>query len=183
MLFDAVYEYCIQLDKYCDEENVKNVEIHNCCIYDYDGDVDVYKNGEASMIKGIDGPNLDKNGNLRDLNLNKEKAGFNNIISRKCFKFNNFDRGDIDVLFLDTEGSEWFTLKHMISLPTLIAIEMRMHNYINPFAEEIFKWMEKNKYMILKDNGSDVIFLRKNLINLVEENKYELNFLLDTFGL
>ena len=55
-------------------------------------------------------------------------------------RISKFDEGNIDVLFLDTEGTEWFVLKHLLSRPTIITVEVGDNvNYVNPYIEKIYK--------------------------------------------
>jgi hypothetical protein len=70
----------------------------------------------------------------------------------------------------------------MLSRPTLITIEMKMDNgYINPYTKEIVQWMHINNYIIYKDSGSDIVFIKSNLVSLINDNRYNVNFELKTF--
>lgn len=178
MLFDPITEYCNEINMFCQAKGATNTEINNCCLYDYDGKVDIYENGEASMIKEIDGPNIKSDYILDD----KASNGFNRLVQKDCFRMSKFDKGNIDVLFLDTEGSEWFVLKHLISRPTIITIEMKMGEYINPYLKEIQQWMQINNYVVIKDAGCDLVFCKRNLAILIEDNRYLLDLKLKTFG-
>lgn len=62
----------------------------------------------------------------------------------KAAPFSSVDRGDINLLILDMEGSEWFALQDLISRPEAIMIEMQKQN---PFRPEITEWFKRNGYV------------------------------------
>lgn len=59
------------------------------------------------------------------------------------------------MLLLDMEGSEYFALKHLISRPNLIVIEMQdaAKKYKNPYFDEILNWFTENKYQFKGTNN------------------------------
>jgi FkbM family methyltransferase len=77
-------------------------------------------------------------------------------------RMKDIDPGDVDVLFLDTEGCEWLVLKDMISRPAEIVIEMHSFgsDYDNPHYDEIMTWCAQNGYTLSGKNplGEDYIF-------------------------
>lgn len=62
----------------------------------------------------------------------------------KTLPFCAVDDGEIDLMNLDCEGSEWFVLKNMISRPAILQIELYQEhaNYA-----EIQQWLDVNAYM------------------------------------
>ena len=63
--------------------------------------------------------------------------------------FDMIDDGTIDALHIDTEGHEWAVIKHMISRPKVISIEMYgPQGYVNPHKQEIEDWLKDNQYKL-----------------------------------
>jgi hypothetical protein len=84
----------------------------------------------------------------------------------KAVKFSNIDKGDIDLISIDTEGSEWFVIKNMRSRPSIIALETQGGIYKNPYISEIKQWMKSNNYTLWYKNKSDSVYVLKDSINL-----------------
>ena len=64
------------------------------------------------------------------------------------------------MISIDTEGSEWFVLKYMISRPKVISIETHGAAYLNPYLREISQWMEQNDYQPWYRDKSDTVYVR-----------------------
>ena len=85
--------------------------------------------------------------------------------------------GDIDILSIDTEGAEWFAIKHMKSRPSLIMIEMlteandNLPRWVNPYYQEILEWMKQNKYSLVHRAPSDFFFQRDDTISEFKRNE------------
>ena len=47
----------------------------------------------------------------------------NTTVKVKAKKFSSEDPGNIDLISIDIEGSEWFVIKNMISRPNVVSIE------------------------------------------------------------
>ena len=76
--------------------------------------------------------------------------------------FDEIDTGNIDLLFVDAEGCEWYVIEKMKSRPRLIKLETHgSHRYINPFMSKINTWMEKNGYEEAAKTRSDTIWILK----------------------
>jgi len=88
-------------------------------------------------------------------------------IEVKFLKFSEIDDGKIDILFVDTEGSEWFVLRDMISKPKIIAIETHGGmKYLNPNLNLIQAWMTTNGYVPVAKDESDTLYINQDLIKL-----------------
>lgn len=79
-------------------------------------------------------------------------------------QFKKYDSGDIDILIVDSEGSEWFVIRDMISRPKLISLEVgnssgTTHNYTNFYLKEIENWMDMNNYKFYERCGDDVYYI------------------------
>lgn len=82
----------------------------------------------------------------------------------RCCKLSDLDPGDIDVLVLDCEGSEWTALETLVSRPSVIYIELiGAYGYVNPDIKTIEQWMEMNGYRsvahALRDAGQNRLYL------------------------
>jgi len=75
--------------------------------------------------------------------------------------FSAVDDGEIDLINIDCEGSEWFVLETMLSRPLLLQIEFyENHGYYR----EITDWLAENNYRPVKYWGnSNVIYVNANL--------------------
>lgn len=100
--------------------------------------------GPSSFLEGIDSPEKSRNPSA-DKELTKV------VVRVKSIK--DIDTGDIDVLLLDTEGSEFDIIKNLISRPRQISVEMYSFGvrYKNPHFDEILQWMKENNYEIVNN--------------------------------
>lgn len=96
----------------------------------------------SSFVEGVFSPEMAYNPKSEE-ELQKVE------IEMKSIK--EFDTGDIDLLLLDVEGSEFDILKSLISRPKDIVVEMYSFGvkYKNPYFDEIMEWMSKNNYSIV----------------------------------
>ncbi len=84
----------------------------------------------------------------------------------ECRRFDEIDDGTIDLLSIDTEGSEWLVLKYMKSTPSVISVEMSSKHYVNPNHKLITQWMESNNYERWYKDRSDIVYVRKGTFEL-----------------
>ena len=90
----------------------------------------------------------------------------NNSTKVNAKKFSSEDPGDIDLISIDIEGSEWFVIKHMLSRPDIISIETHGGYYINPHIEDIKQWMDKYNYVLWFKDNSDSVYVKKDVIKV-----------------
>ena len=79
----------------------------------------------------------------------------------ECRKFDELDDGSIDLLSVDTEGSEWYVLKYIKSRPLVISVETHGKSYVNPFFKEITGWMAANGYERWWMDKTDTVYYKK----------------------
>lgn len=161
VLFDPIKKFTNDLSEIVIKNNCNNVTIHNCAIGDYNGEIDIHSNLEASSIITIDNPSFQMGNKEGYLN----SSAYKGVIRVPCFTIDQFDKGNIDILYIDTEGAEWFCIKHLISRPQIIHVEMYMNNkqYINPFEKEILEWMKINNYKLVDmEYDANCIFEKQN---------------------
>jgi len=79
-------------------------------------------------------------------------------------RFHHFDDGTFDLVKIDTEGSDWFVIKHMMSRPKLFIFESYIRPMRNPFEREIDEWAAAHGYKEIYEGhgrlGGDKAYLR-----------------------
>ncbi len=131
-----------------------NVKLHEVAIGDEAGKLNLYDEGTSSSLAGVASPSQQHKGD-------HERKTYEVEVRR----FSDFDKGDIDHLRLDTEGNEWACLKHLVSRPEQIVVEMYndLASYINPHFYDICQWAEQNGYKLGTIHDSDFIFVRQTV--------------------
>ena len=81
---------------------------------------------------------------------------FSNAIEVDFIKFSEIDDGTIDLLIADIEGAEYFLLKHLVSRPKLIVLEIAFQDKLT----EINDWMKQNDYTQIAVVEEDGLFAR-----------------------
>ena len=127
-----------------------NVEVHNVAIGDEDGITTFYDEGTSSALDGILSP-------FRQIRGPRALAPTFTVDVRKI---THYDHGQIDYLRVDTEGAEYYCLKHLVSRPRQIVVEMYddMASYVNPFLYEIEEWAKTCGYKRVAVQDSDFIY-------------------------
>lgn len=143
-----------------------NIRIFPFAIYDYNGILELINCGASSFAKSLPQSPALINDNY--------KIDKNDIFEVECKIFSEVDNGFIDLLSVDTEGSEWYVLKYMISRPNVISLETHGKYYINPFISEINQWIKENDYQIWFKTKSDTVYFRKGIIVLSISEKINL---------
>jgi FkbM family methyltransferase len=154
---------------------IENINLHikdknNVVLYPYaisnkSGFTTIYDQGAGTFIEEVRGKT--------PYDIFWSHNELNNKYTVKTITFDEIDPENIDVLFIDTEGGEYFVLQFLKSRPKIIAIETHYseHNnhYINPYIKEIREWMENNNYEIWYTDESDSFFINKNYKYLIEQ--------------
>ena len=141
----------------------KNLILKTFACTDFEGTINLHKAGSSSFVSCSksspalvnDSFDIDKNDSTK--------------VDAK--KFSSEDPGDINLISIDTEGSEWFVIKHMLSRPDVISIETHGGYYINPYIKEIKKWMDEYNYKIWFKDNSDSVYVKNHAIDI---NLYEI---------
>lgn len=127
------------------------LSVIHAAVTDTNGVVRVFERNASSFVEGIHSPAIHNDGYI---GLDKDAYTVPSIT------IDRIDDQQIDVLLADAEGCEWYCLKHLISRPRLIVLEMRGGTYTNPFKPEIEAWMEANGYITFERDDTDVAFIR-----------------------
>ena len=136
----------------------KNLTLKTVACTDFEGTIDLHKAGSSSFVSST------KNSPA----MVNDSYDIRNNISTKvdAKKFSSEDPGDIDLISIDIEGSEWYVIKHMLSRPDIISIETHGGYYINPHIEDIKKWMDEYNYVLWFKDNSDSVYVKKHIIKV-----------------
>ena len=149
LLFEPHPIYCEQLRPLVAGRT--NVELFEVAIGDEPGKLTLYDEGTSSSLAGVASPSEQHKGA-------HARKGYEVQVAR----MSQFDKGDIDLLRIDTEGSEFACLKHLVSRPKQIVVEIYndLATYINPCLFEISEWAEANGYRCVAVHDSDFVYER-----------------------
>jgi len=138
--------------------NNKAVSLYEVALCDFNGKVELFKRESSTFICNLSSSPALVNDNADLTNTDRFTA--------EAKLFNEIDDGSIDLISIDTEGSEWFVIKHMISRPTIISIETHGGMYVNPYLKELLHWMQENSYILWYKDKSDSVFVIKETITV-----------------
>ena len=135
-----------------------NITLYPVAIYDYYGQLDLVQRDASSYVSTIENSPAVINDNYIPVDSDK--------ISVSCTTMDKVDDGTIELLSVDTEGSEWYALKNLKSRPKIISVETHGRAYKNPFFSEIMEWMKKNNYITWYKGKTDTVFIIKGLFKI-----------------
>jgi FkbM family methyltransferase len=98
----------------------------------------------------------------------------------ECRRFDELDDSTIDLLSIDTEGSEWYVIQFLKSRPLIISVEMHGKSYRNPFYSEITGWMAREGYDKWYMDKTDIVYYKKGAFPVTGLEKMQLS-LMDTY--
>lgn len=146
-------------------KNKNNIILYPYAISNKNGYTIIYDQGAATFIEEVKGKTP------------YDTFWSHNELKNQCLvetiTFDRIDPKNIDVLFIDTEGSEYFVLQFLQSRPKIIAIETHYseynNHYINPYIEEIREWIKNNNYEMWYTDESDTYFINLDYQFLIEK--------------
>lgn len=134
-----------------------NVGVLHCAIGDKNETIKLHDRGEGSWIV-----NLPSSPDIQMKGVEVDPLMCHEVYS---VTLDRIDDGEIDVLLIDTEGAEYYALKHMISRPRIIVLETHYNGngmtYCNHFMPEIKCWMAANGYAEIARETSDTLYIKK----------------------
>jgi len=145
-----------------------NVKLFPFAVADEGGPIELFMHESSSFAT-----TLESSPALKNDNFSKEH-GIRITVSAK--RFDKIDDGTIELISIDVEGSEWFVLKHMVSRPDVISLELKSKHYRNPFTREINGWLSANNYIKWFDDRSDSVFIKNGVFELTYFEKLK-NFI------
>lgn len=164
----GIHAVLVEADPICVEKIKKfflgkDIKIFPFAVWDKEETVTLYRSQASTFLEGINESPAIVNDNYK---LNKDDS-----FTIEAKLFSSMDEGNIDILSIDIEGAEWFVLKHLVSRPMLINIELRAGKYSNPYKNEIENWLKANNYKLLIHDDTDSIFYREDALQLSSVNK------------
>jgi FkbM family methyltransferase len=145
-----------------------NIQLHPVAVFDYKGKIELSQREASTFVSSLSSSPALVNENYQ--------VTENDKFTVDCVTFNDIDDNTIDLLSVDTEGCEWYVLKNLTSRPSVISLETHGKFYTNAFLNEIMNWMQKNGYKIWYKDGSDSIFIKKELLDLSFPEKIDIIF-------
>ncbi len=133
-----------------------NITLHEVAIYDSTCKLELCKREASTFVS-----KLPSSPTLVNDDFDKDQA---ETFTVDAVLFNTIDDGSIELISIDTEGSEWYVLQNMISRPAIISIETHGGMYINPFIDEINTWLSDNRYTLWYQDKSDSVYLKSDEI-------------------
>lgn len=145
---------------------LSNVSLHEVALCDFNGQVELYKRQSSTFVSLLPSSPAIANDNADLQKTDKFTA--------EAILFSSIDDGTIDLISIDTEGSEWFVIKNMISRPAVISIETHGGIYSNPYLSELLNWMRDNDYTLWYKDKSDSVFVLQDIIPVLLTDKIKL---------
>lgn len=143
-----------------------NVTLHPVAVFDFNGEIKLAQREASTFVSQLEAsPAI-----VNDGYVLQEADEF----SVAAVTFDRIDDGTIDLLSVDTEGSEWFVLKHMASRPKVISIETHGAGYLNPNIADIERWMQQNGYQPFFKDKSDTVYVQPDTIALTLVDRFAL---------
>ena len=130
----------------------ENVTLHEVAAYEFDGELELSQREASTFVSELEAsPAIVNDGyELRDADK----------FTVRCTTFDTIDDGSIDLLSVDTEGSEWYVIKYLKSRPAVISVETHGALYTNPHLADIRAWMAANGYALYFKDKSDSVYVR-----------------------
>jgi len=147
-------------------EGKNNIEIVPVAVWDTNGTLKFSKAQSSTFATEI--------GKSPAVVNDKFKVEEHETFEVPCKVFSEIDTGDIDLLSVDTEGCEWYVIKHLKSKPKVISIETHGKFYVNPFIKEIEAWMQEHEYVMWYKDNSDTVFVKKEIYSPTSFDKLAL---------
>ena len=146
--------------------NKRNVSLHEIAVCDFNGEVDLCKRSSSTFVSNLPySPALIND----DCDIQETER-----FTADAKLFSEIDDGTIELISIDTEGSEWFAIKNMVSRPAVISIETHGGMYTNPYLKELIKWMQDNHYTLWYKDKSDSVFVLNNVVSVTFADRLRL---------
>jgi len=137
---------------------MNNITLHPYAVFDRSGEISLIQRDASTFIGELEvSPAIVNDNYVLDAK---------DSITVNARKFSELDPGDIDLISIDIEGSEWFVIQDMVSHPSVISVETHGAMYENPYKNEIENWLRENDYILWYKDKSDSVYVDPKIINL-----------------
>src|ERR1700744_6040554 len=147
-----------------------NVELLPYAAYDRHGQLELVQRNASTFVSTLPYSPAQVND---DYHIRQEDT-----FTVECRRFDELDDGSIDLLSVDTEGSEWYVVRKLVSRPTVISVETHGKSYLNPFHSEIEEWMNAQGYAKWYMDKTDIVYFKKDAFSITLAERLRL-FLMD----
>lgn len=148
-------------------EGYTHVTLYPKAVHHQPGMLTFFKRGASTFASDVKSPAM-----VNDQYQAQEEDKF----EVEAVTFNTLDTGDIELLSIDIEGSEWSVLQHLKSRPAVISVETHGKYYTNPFLKEIKSWMATEGYCIWFKDKSDSVYVKPDIIKMGFLDRLQLFF-------
>ena len=146
-----------------------NVELLPYAAYDHDGTLELVQRDASTFVAELPYSPAQVNDGYQ---VRQEDR-----FTVECKRFDELDDGSIDLLSVDTEGSEWYVIKYLKSRPLVISVEMQGKSYRNPFYREIDGWMQTEGYVRWYMDKTDIVYCKKGAIDITGAERWRLSWM------
>jgi FkbM family methyltransferase len=146
-----------------------NVTLLPYAVYDHHGELELVQRDASTFVSTLPHSPAMVNDHY---SINKEDTF---VVA--CRTFNELDDGTIDLLSVDTEGSEWYVIQNLVSRPLIISVEMHGKSYVNPFHRDIAAWMTREGYDKWYMNKTDIIYYKRGAFSITTGEKLRLRLM------
>src|SRR5580658_8244316 len=143
-----------------------NVRLLPYAVYDHHGALELVQRNASTFVLALPYSPAQVN--------DKYQVRKEDTFTVECRTFDELDDGTIDLLSVDTEGSEWYVVKKLVSRPVVISVEMHGKSYLNPYYSEINGWMAANGYERWWLNKTDTVYYKKGVFSVSSAEKLRL---------
>ena len=140
-----------------------NVTLHPLAAYDFEGTLELSQRDASTFVSELESSPAIVNDGYVLSEADQLTVG--------CTTFDKIDDGTIDLISVDTEGSDWFVIKHMTSRPDVISVETHGAAYINPYISDIEAWMSGSGYVVFYRDKTDTVYVRQGAIALTTRDR------------
>ncbi len=134
---------------------IGNATIRNLALYDKDSIIEFSVDGDSSYISEVVSPTIH--------NAPKEYIESRQKITVQAKTLAEFDKGDIDLILIDTEGCEYKIISTMISRPKLVVVETHNETYRTPHLDLLEDWFQKNDYSLVRKEITDSWYVKNDI--------------------
>jgi FkbM family methyltransferase len=143
-----------------------NVRLLPYAAFDHNGTLDLVQRDASTFVSTLPYSPAQVNDGYH---VRKEDT-----FSVECRRFDELDDATIDLLSVDTEGSEWYVINYLRSRPLVISVEMHGKSYLNPYYTEIASWMAREGYDKWYMDKTDIVYYKKGAFTVTAAEKRQL---------